>query len=510
MPVSFRLTFVRRLASIVLRFFAALGALFLLLILLAIWYRLPLAAWTLRQVLLDAGASPRELEVVALQPHRVVIAPLEGIWRGQQFHVDSIAVIRPDLFSRSLGHIEIKGISVVLDSAQLKTIAGPPAAPTANRALTPADAAPVITFDDLSIEGRLVLHAPRTDQMLAFTVVAKPEASGHRVKAEVGLVGPGVSVEGQGNCDFARSAAEFVLTKAQVDLACWGELWAQTAPRSLGRWAVGGQVAASGRGRLTDGRFAGQLSLSLHDGVLGNADRKISLGGIEGEVMLSDAVNFVTAPASWVKIRETRIGDVLLRDAAVCFHLQNIHEACIESAEVTAFGGKISAEPFVFDPAVVDYPVTLRCEGIRVEEILALFPAVRAKATGLADGRVPLHYQSTGLSLDRGWVALRAAQPGTLQIAQPGLLTGNLSPQNAAYPTLQAIETGMLNLRLTELRAEIYPLNAPANRSVQIRIAGEPLDANIKAPVSFEVNVNGPIEKLINWGIDSRLKMPAE
>ncbi|MDD2763316.1 MAG: YdbH domain-containing protein [Opitutaceae bacterium] len=484
--------------------------LFLLLILLAIWYRLPLAAWMLRQILADAGASPRELKVVVLQPHRAVIAPLEGIWQGQRFHADSIVLTRPDLFSRSLGHVEIRGISVVLDLAALRTVTRRPAAPVANRALPPAGVMSVIAFDDLSIEGRLVLQAPQANQMLMFTVVAKPEASGNRVKAELGLAGPGVSAEGQGSYDFVRSAAGFELTKAQVDLTGWREFWAQTVPRSLEGWTVGGKVLASGQGSLTDGRFAGQLNLALHDGVLDNVDRKISLGGIEGEVVLADAVNFVTKPASWMKIRETRVGDVLLRDAAVRFHLKNLHEACIESAEVTAFGGKVSVEPFVFDPAVIDYPITLRCEGIRVEEILALFPTVRAKATGLADGRVPIHYQATGLSLDHGWVALRTAEPGTLHIDQPGLLTGNLSPQNAAYPTLKAIETGMLNLRLIELHAEIYPLNAPANRSVQIRIAGEPLDANIKAPVSFEVNVNGPVEKLINWGVDSRLKLSAE
>ena len=138
---------------------------------------------------------------------------------------------------------------------------------------------------------------------------------------------------------------------------------------------------------------------------------------------------------------------------------------------------------------------------------MSLFPTANAKASGLADGRIPMHYGPQGFGFSHGWLALKPGTPGTLRIDQPGLLTGNLPPQNVAYPTMKAVETGLLNLRVDTLRAEIYPPDAPAGRSVQIIIAGQPLDPKVKAPVTFEVNVNGPVEKLIQWGLDSRMKI---
>ena len=174
--------------------------------------------------------------------------------------------------------------------------------------------------------------------------------------------------------------------------------------------------------------------------------------------------------------------------------------------DVGVFGGKVTVDPFAFDPAVADYTVSLVVDGLRMEDIMTLFPRANAKASGLADGRIPLHYGAQGVSFSHGWLALKPGTPGTLRIDQPGLLTGNLPPQNVAYPTMKAVETGLLNLRVDTLRAEIYPPDAPAGRSVQIVIAGQPLDPKVKAPVTFEVNVNGPVEKLIQWGLDSRMK----
>ena len=53
--------------------------------------------------------------------------------------------------------------------------------------------------------------------------------------------------------------------------------------------------------------------------------------------------------------------------------------------------------------------------------------------------------------------------------------------------------------------AVIAGLTAPAGRTARLHLAGAPVDPDVKAPVILDLNVNGPLEKLINLGLDSRL-----
>jgi len=70
---------------------------------------------------------------------------------------------------------------------------------------------------------------------------------------------------------------------------------------------------------------------------------------------------------------------------------------------------------------------------------------------------------------------------------------------------LKKVESGLLKMKISELRLDIRPPNEPAGRSALLRISGSPVDASVKAPVSLDLNVNGPLEKLLNLGFDSRL-----
>jgi hypothetical protein len=501
---------VRRLARVGLRILAGLGVLFLVLITLASAFRLPLAEWALRNALADVGVSPRDLKVTDLRWRHATIAPLDVDWHAQRLQVEALTIDRPDLFGRSLGHVTARGITATLDLAAL-TVAGraPPAA-LAGQAGKAEPAAPRISFDDLLVEGRLVLRTPQAEQALTLLLSAKPDATGSGVQVDLALTAPGLDAKAKGHCDFTRFTAEFELPGAQVDLAGEWRFLRPIAPEPFKGWEIGGRMTVTARGLVVDGRLAGEVEVHLRDGFLSDPGTKVSVQGIESDVVFSDPAHLATAPAQWLRVRETSVGDIVLRDALVRFQFKGLHACQIESAEVTAFDGKVLVDPCAFDPAMVDYRATLRFEGVAMGKILALFPDVRAKATGRADGRLPIRYGEQGFSFGQGWLALSDRQPGTLQIDQPGLLTGNLSPGSAAYATLKAVETGLLNLRVNELRAEIYPANAPAGRSVQIHIAGEPLDPTVKAPVTFDVNVNGPIEKLVQWGLDSRMKFSSQ
>ena len=98
---------------------------------------------------------------------------------------------------------------------------------------------------------------------------------------------------------------------------------------------------------------------------------------------------------------------------------------------------------------------------------------------------------------------------GNQHVSLSGLLTGGASPSSPSYGVLQKVESGLLRLHLTELRIDVRPPNAPPGRSAQLHLVGEPVDPGVKAPVTLDLNINGPLERLLNLGLDRRVNFGA-
>lgn len=136
---------------------------------------------------------------------------------------------------------------------------------------------------------------------------------------------------------------------------------------------------------------------------------------------------------------------------------------------------------------------------------MALTKDLPAKAVGRVNGRFPIRIDDSGLRLGTGWLELKPGVYAEIQFNANGLLTGGASPSSPSYAVLKKVESGLLKLKITEMRLDIRPPGAPPGRSAQLHLAGEPVDPNVKAPVILDLNVNGPLERLINLGLDSRV-----
>lgn len=119
--------------------------------------------------------------------------------------------------------------------------------------------------------------------------------------------------------------------------------------------------------------------------------------------------------------------------------------------------------------------------------------------------RVPIRAERVTMRREHWWtptlgkVDVAGARVG-IDVSTRGMNTG--SP---AYAVLSKIEGGILELRLDALDFKIHPPGAPEGRSAQLHLSGLPVDQSVKAPVSLDVNVNGPVERLLDLGLDSRM-----
>ncbi|HUL53176.1 MAG TPA: YdbH domain-containing protein [Opitutaceae bacterium] len=268
---------VRRLARIGLRILAGLGALFVVLIALAVVFRLALAEWALRHVLADAGATNVAVTVKALSPHRLELQPLSLAVRGQEFSVDRISVERPSLFSRSLGRLTVEGVVAALDLAQAR----PAAIPAQRSAEPPAKSGPSLAFpfEQVQVEGRITLAFQDGSRVLSIEVEAKP-ASRSQVDLKVHASAPGLTLDGRGTFDLAARAGEGSLEGFRLDLKPWQDLLASYLPPEAAGWTLDGTVTGDAHGKFEQGTVSGAAALHWRDGTIRNESKQISAAGM--------------------------------------------------------------------------------------------------------------------------------------------------------------------------------------------------------------------------------------
>ncbi len=463
--------------------------------------RLTLTGMAVGSLLRLGGASEISFNVASASPWRVVVENLGFKVRTQLFAAHRVTFARSHWWTPSLGsvHIEQARVPVTIDGSDTN----PQDWPTYQNG-TAAVAPTSLPLEEISIDGQLIIRAAALpDQALTVKFDAQP-SSGGKWSAQVAANGPGLGVKGGGTFDPAKHELAFQVPEMSLDLKLWQGFVQRLVLLPGGAWDIEGKLTGSAAGRLVGKELAAGGKVQLREGRVRYAQKDITAEGIEADLEFIDLDKFVTKPGT-VRVRELRTGQLALQDLRGEFAFASANQITVSHASLKALGGTVAAEPFTYFLNQRELSAVLLVDGISVEEVLALTQDLPAKAVGRVNGRLPVRIDGSGLRLGTGWLALKPGVYAELQLNAGGLLTNGVAPGSASYSVLKKIESGLLKLKLGELRLDIRPPNVPAGRSAQLHLAGEPVDPEVKAPVVLDLNVNGPIEKLINLGMDSRV-----
>jgi len=488
----------KRLGCILLWVFAALGALGTLAVVALVLARKPLAEWALRRTLQGSGVELRGLEIRELGLRQATFSSLDLSWKGQTLRIDSVIIDRRAAQGLSLGQVNLSGVRVALDAdALVKEFKAAPA-PSAS---TASQESPLPDFKSLKLDGALALGV----SSVPFSLELTPGSAPGVLAAHLELRGELLS--GELWLRYAARETEFTVDAPDLLLSLpeLRRFADQFGAPFMPEWEASGRLRIQGFYSSKTGFATSPLKLSLIDLRVANTAQSLVVEGIEGSLSFTDPVAFQSAPGQDLRVRLVRKGLLEARDLQARVQVLGTDRFRVEGLHLLAFDGQVEASGFEFqvsDPGLV---TQLRLKGLDLEALLSLFPMEGTKATGRADGEVPLRYGKNGVQFGAGWLAMSPGSAATLRLDRPGLLTSGLSPSSLSYPTLKAIEGGILNLHVKELRAELYEVSDPEARSAVLHVEGEPLDRNVKAPISLDVNVNGPLSALINWALDSRV-----
>ena len=478
---------------------ASLGV---LLALAVLWgARLVVTGWVIGLLLQSAGASQASFQVTQASPWQVVLEDIGFQMRAQTFAAKRVAFARNHWWVPSLGKVRVEQARIPLTIDGSDTNPWSWAAYDNNQ--TPVEPWQV-PLDELSVDGKLVVQAAALPaQELSVQVNAR--LTPQKIwEGRVQATGPGLAVAGELTYDMAKDTVDFRLPAVSLDLQDWQAFVRRLVVLPGGQWELAGKFAGSAEGRLAGKKLTSRGALHLREGRAAHPQGTVVAEGIEADLEFTDLAEVVTKPGA-LRIREVRTGQLALRDLEAELALAGTNKIAVSRVSFKALGGVVSVEPFSYFPDRRELETIVLVDGINVEEVMALTRDLPAKAVGRVDGRFPLRLDDSGVRLGTGWLQLKPGVHAEIQFNATGLLTGSAAPSSPSYAVLKKVESGLLKLKVSELRLDIRPPNAPAGRTARLHLAGAPVDPDVKAPVILDLNVNGPLEKLINLGLDSRL-----
>ncbi len=477
---------------------AGLAAILLVVGLLA---RQALTGLAVNALLQLAGASEIKFTITEASPWRVVVEDIGFSVRTQGFAAKRVTFIRAHWWTPSLGTVRVEEARVPL------TVDGSDTNPFAwstyqnGKAKVQPWQAPL---EELALDGHLVVKAAALPaQEIAVKLDARL-SPGNIWTGHVQADGPGLSASGEGSYDLPKDELVFKLPAVALDLKVWQEFVRRIVVIPGGAWELEGKFTGSAEGRLAGKKLTTTGAVRLRAGRASNSALAVTAEGIEADLEFTDFAQCNTKPGA-LRIREVRTGQLALQDLDFVLAFAGTNKVVVSQATFKGLGGSVTAEPFNYFLSLRELDTVVKVEGIDVAQVLALTKDLPAKAVGHVNGRFPLRLDDSGVRLGTGWLELKPGVYAEIQFNASGLLTGGASPSSPSYAVLKKVESGLLKLKITQLRLDIRPPNAPPGRSAQLHIEGEPVDPDVKAPVILDLNVNGPLEQLINLGLDSRV-----
>jgi len=332
-------------------------------------------------------------------------------------------------------------------------------------------------------------------------------AAGEQRTAAFEANGPGIALRAEAQLD-AAGAGTWHLVEARLDLGRWLGILASVGGADLASVSLTGEITASGNGSWTSAAPGGQLQLQLRQGQLDDPALKLHLDGVECAIAIQDLAARKTAPTQVLTWQGGHYDIVTLGPGRVVFALAG-DEVRVDEAKLSAFDGELSLGGFRFSMQQAEFGGTARVAGLDLAQLLPLLPpGVVQEAHGRVDGEITLRRDASGIHLGTGRLALRAGAPADVRLAPtPGLLSSSLPEAvKKYYPGLTGIEQGRVPIRADALEINLMPDGDADGRTATIHLAGGPVDPNLRAPLDLVVNVHGPLESLVRFGTDSRLR----
>ena len=199
-----------------------------------------------------------------------------------------------------------------------------------------------------------------------------------------------VNFSGQGGLENGQFVSAAKLETVPYDIGNPMDL-GKIYPKASGT-TVQGNLALSGN-FFYDANIPGcTLTASFKNGSISQADRKITMAGIQTQINFPDVFQFKTAPKQAFSFDSVELANIKFENGHIEFQLESKDSFFIEKTMFNWCGGHVETQALRILPEKDEYDVVLYCDRLNLARILIQFGAADAEGEGTVSGRIPLRY----------------------------------------------------------------------------------------------------------------------
>lgn len=458
--------------------------------------RAELAEFVLHRAFENTAIQVKDAAVSAPNAKSMRIDALALEWRGQKISIDSIEARIGGLLPPTVESVAARGVNVALDVGSLAHTA------PATVKTTPSEFPRIGSFStDVLVTvganresplGRLTLSLKGNDHSAEGAAVVSTDASSATLVASVPWDGSGTKVQWR---------------EAKGDLADLLAKWRMLDSSALAGWAVEGKIRSSGELAQDGEKLSGNALTFIEVNRASSSDLPVSIQGLQMPLQGKFAIPTWSVESSApLTIHQVSAAGIEISDLEGQLAVDQSQTVQVIALKAKAFGGEIQLTPcaVTFDPLRVRTRLILK--SVDLAKLAGLFDDLGAEVTGRASGEIDFSIDGTKLRFHGGGVMLDAGSPATLRLQKKGILTNGMDPKGILYPTLEKVESGVLNLAVDSLRAEVYEEKGDDAISARVSVAGHPVSADVTAPVQLSVNFHGPLATLLTHLINQKMQ----
>ena len=231
--------------------------------------------------------------------------------------------------------------------------------------------------------------------------------------------------------------------------------------------------------------------------------REIEINGLSGGIRIEDLFRFRSAPHQRLEFDRAAVGRWFFTAGRCEFQTESPHDYFLEQAAVNWLGGEVKTHAVHFQLPDPQIDLVLYAEGIEVGRVLELMHGFDGTGSGTLYGKLPLFIRQGRIRYGNGFLYSIPGEGGNLSIRDNDFLTAALPQTSEQYERVQMVEQALRDFDFDLFRLDLKPA-AQGLSSLTLRLSGRSRKTPAEVPVDLTVNLHGPLEQLLNLGLQLR------
>lgn len=265
-----------------------------------------------------------------------------------------------------------------------------------------------------------------------------------------------------------------------------------------GEVSLGGRVAAEAHVSFPGGQPQAQGCVRVSDVTVRRGELEVA--GLRADVSFESGLTFRTVGRPFAAFASVRAGNIRLDKGRMEFQVTP-NEVFMDRFEVGWCKGSLNAYSVHLDPKNPQADVVVYADRIDLGEALMMVVPFKGRMEGVLYGRFPVGIDKGRVKLSTGFLYSLPGQGGKLRLDDYAPMSELLARAGVVGDVQVPLAKALSDLDFRSVRMELEP-KADGDAVFKIKLDGKSNYAEWPAPVDLNLNLHGPLEQLLNLGLD--------